>query len=248
MPILPETSPADPSINSAAEIFGLLREIHDKDLVLTLAASDGRHCASKLLAIDAERQLLTFSASAEDAQLYAVLEAEDVIAVAYLDRIKVQFQLTDMLLVNSPQGSVLRARLPHKMFRFQRRNSFRVSLRDESAPCATVEHPLGPGLNLRLRILDLSIGGAALFLPEDLGRAADFPLGTILNRVELQLDRGTQFHAGLRIQHVNSFSDASNGMRLGCAFERLPAPAAGILQRFIDQTQKRMRLRRTNKS
>jgi len=242
MPPMPDSTPPDLRVNASADILGLLREIQDKGLRLTLAASDGRSYNTTLWTIDAEQQTLSFSADARDPQLRALLEAEDVIAVAFLDRIKVQFQLDNLLLVNSMQGSALRTDLPREMFRFQRRDTFRVRPLDSGTPRVTLAHPQTPERKLQLRIFDVSMGGLALVLPQETAPEADFPAGTVLSHVEVQLERGTQLEVRLRVQHVTQLNAESAGVQLGCAFESLSAVATGILQRYIDHTQKRQRM------
>lgn len=239
---MPDSAPPDLRVDTSAEILGLLRDIQDKGLKLTLAASDGRSYNTRLWMIDAQQQTLSFSADAGDAQLRSLLEAEDVIAVAFLDRIKVQFQLDNLLLVNSTQGSALCTDLPREMFRFQRRDTFRVRPLDAGTPRVTLVHPQAPERKLQLRIFDVSMGGLAFLLPQETAPETDFPAGTVLGRAELQLDRGTQLEVRLRVQHVTTLNIDSEGVQLGCAFEPLSAVATGILQRYIDHTQKRQRM------
>ena len=164
-----------------------------------------------------------------------------MIAVAFLDRIKVQFQLDNLLLVNSAQGSALRTDLPREMFRFQRRDTFRVRPLGAGTPRVTLVHPHAPDRKLQLRIFDVSMGGLAFVLPHETAPAADFPVGTVLGHVQLQLDRSTQLEVQLRVQHITEYQLPSKGVQLGCAFESLPAIETGILQRYIDHTQKRQR-------
>lgn len=242
MPPMSDAAPPDLRVNNSAEILGLLREIQDKSLVLTLAASDGRSYNTTLWRVDAQQQTLSFSADAGSAQLRALLQAEDVIAVAFLDRIKVQFQLDNLLLVNSTQGSALCTDLPREMFRFQRRDTFRVRPLDSGTPRVTLVHPHAPERKLQLRIFDVSMGGLAFLLAHETAPATDFPVGTVLGHVELQLDRSTQLEVQLRVQHITQYKLPSKGVQLGCAFESLSAVATGILQRYIDHTQKRQRM------
>ena len=88
-------------------------------------------------------------------------------------------------------------------------------------------------------MLDLSIGGCALFLPDEV------PLmqpGIQLNKVQIDLDADTRLHLNLRLQHVTSINPDSRGVRLGCEFVNTSGDALRSLQRFIDQTQKRRKL------
>jgi len=94
-------------------------------------------------------------------------------------------------------------------------------------------------MQLALRVLDISIGGCALFLPED------FPPmqpGVELNQVQIELDADTQFRVDLRLQHVTSLGPDAKGVRLGCEFMRPDPGTLRALQRYIDQTQKRGKL------
>ena len=73
-----------------------------------------------------------------------IVEADECAAVAYLDRIKVQFDVSDLVVVQGHKACVLQARLPHEMFRFQRRNTFRVRTIERTSPTASVppsRHP-----------------------------------------------------------------------------------------------------------
>ena len=94
-------------------------------------------------------------------------------------------------------------------------------------------------MQLALRVLDVSIGGCALFLPDDVP-----PLepGMVMNQVQMDLDADTRFHANLRLQHVTALNPESKGVRLGCEFVNAGSDAERALQRYIDQTQKRRRL------
>ena len=125
------------------------------------------------------------------------------------------------------------------MYRFQRRGSFRVRTLERSAPTAQLRHPGMPDMPLSLRLLDLSIGGCALLLPD---QVPTMPLGVMLQGVELVLDTDTRVAVTLRLQHASSINSHSPGLRLGCEFLQLDPQAQRLLQRHIDQTQKRRRL------
>ena len=83
--------------------------------------------------------------------------------------------------------------------------------------------PAMPDMPLSLRVLDLSIGGCALLLPEDVP-----PLepGSTLHGVRLELDPVTRLPATLQLQHVSSIHAQSQGLRLGC--EMLPMPGSEV--------------------
>jgi c-di-GMP-binding flagellar brake protein YcgR len=124
------------------------------------------------------------------------------------------------------------------VYRFQRRGSFRVRTLPRNAPTVHFRHPCN-GMLLTLRVLDVSTGGCALFLPD---QVAPLPLGLKLPRVRVELDASNRFEATLHLCHVTSINPQSQGVRVGCELLQLDGDAQRTLQRYIDQTQKRRRL------
>jgi c-di-GMP-binding flagellar brake protein YcgR len=159
--------------------------------------------------------------------------------VGYLASVKVQFQVHDLVLVHGNRASVLSCAMPQEMFRFQRRSAYRVRPLMRAAPTARLAHPADALLELALRVIDVSIGGCALFLPDDV---PPIEPGTRLERVEIDLDADTRFRIDLRLQHVTPINADARGVRLGCEFAGGGGEGLRALQRFIDHTQKRGRL------
>ena len=94
-------------------------------------------------------------------------------------------------------------------------------------------------MRLGLRIVDLSVGGCALQLPDDVPALQP---GTELRGARVELDAHTAFGATLRLQHVGTLHGAARGLYLGCAFTDLDGAAQRALQRYIDHTQPRRRV------
>lgn len=225
-------------ITSPAEVLAMLKQLTDGNVLVNLNGSAGVYTTT-VWAIDAGRGTLSFSADADDNQLQALVEGEDAIAVAYLDSIKVQFDVSGLVLVRGGRASALNCAIPREMFRFQRRNGFRVRPLLRATPTARVRHPMIPDMALSLRVLDVSIGGCALFLPNDVP-----PLqpGVTINNVQIDLDVDTRITTALRLQHVTSIHPDSKGVRLGCEMVNPASDVLRGLQRYIDQTQKRQRM------
>ncbi len=221
-----------------AEIAATLRRLQDASVLVNLNGPHGSVYTTSLWTMDAARGTLSFAADAADPQLQAVLEGGEAVVVAYLDNVKIQFDVGHLVVVHGTRSCALTSSYPHELFRFQRRESYRVRPLLRDAPLARLQHPMIPDMALALRILDLSVGGCALLLPQDV------PLidpGVLVNRVVLELDATTRFETGLRLHHVTSIHAESSGVRLGCEFVRLSQDAERTLQRHIDQTQKRRR-------
>lgn len=222
------------------EILSMLRELCDGNVPLNLHASNGDAYTTTLWTMDIDRGTMGFCAEENDPFMQALLDGREVVVVGYLANVKVQFQVHDLMLVRGNRASVLSCVMPHEMFRFQRRGAYRVRPLMRGTPTARFAHPADAMLELALRVIDVSIGGCALFLPDDV---PPIEAGTRLERVEIDLDADTRFRIDLRLQHITPINADARGVRLGCEF----AGGAGgeglrALQRFIDHTQKRGRL------
>lgn len=226
-------------IVAPADIAAMLHRLQDAAAPVNLNAPHGAAYATTLWTADAERGALSFAADADDPQLQAVLEADEAVVVAYLDSVKIQFDVGHLVLVRGARSCALTTSYPREMFRFQRRAGYRVRPLLRDAPRAHFAHPAIPEMALALRILDLSVGGCALLLPPDVPLVEP---GVLVNRAQLELDTATRLQTGLRLHHVTSIHSDASGVRLGCELVRLGQDAERTLQRYIDQTQKRRRV------
>jgi c-di-GMP-binding flagellar brake protein YcgR len=230
-------------ISSPRDVGMLLKQLLDGSIQLSLHSSDGQIYTSAIWSLDSSRATIGFNADPNDPAMQAVLHSPEITVVGYLDSVKVQFELRHPVLVHGNRASVLSCPFPREMFRFQRRNAFRVRPLMRTAPMAKLRHPDMEDNEIALRIIDLSIGGCALFLP------ADIPMisaGVTLAGVRMELDDDTRLDVNLCLQHVTSINNEGRGVRLGFEFVRPGGDTVRTLQRFIDLTQKRGKLMAVN--
>ena len=225
-------------ISDRADLLQLLQQLLEGGTPVHLSAPTGLAATSRLWTLDVAQQQITLSADAAEPQLQELAQNDEAVAVAYLERVKLQFELDDLLLLHGPRRSLLRARLPQRLYRFQRRAAYRVPGFQRHGPKALLRHPSLPDMQLALRIVDLSIGGIALLLPDDVPALQP---GTQLHGVRIELDADTGFDAALQLLHASSLHGSGGGTRLGCEFSSLDGAARRALQRCIDQTQQRRR-------
>ncbi|MDH4059828.1 MAG: flagellar brake protein [Aquincola sp.] len=225
-------------VSHPSEVISLLRRINEGNVLVQLCAPDGAVYACTLWAVDTHQRRLSFDADPKHPQVRSLLDAGEVTAMAYLDAIKLQFDLRGLMLVHGRDSSALQTGFPEAMYRFQRREGFRVKPRNEAL--AHLRHPSQPESALALRVLDVSVGGCALALP---AQTPPIDAGAELPQVRLELDADTRFIATLHVQHVSGgFGSTAKIVRLGCAFGRLDGPAQRAVQRFVDVTQRRHKL------
>lgn len=233
------------------ERTALLRQLRDGQVPVNLNGPDGSALTTLLWSLDANQGRMSFSASPGLPALDRLVEADEAVAVAYLDSVKLQFDVQHITLVRGAQAATLQCAMPSSIYRFQRRNAYRVRTDGRHGPAARLRHPSLPDMQLALRVLDVSIGGCALWCPNDV---PPLQAGTRLGEVTVELGPDTRFQAGLNIQHVSGSGngtsagsgpaegDRSGGVRLGCEWQQLGGQAERVLQRWIDQAQKRRRM------
>jgi c-di-GMP-binding flagellar brake protein YcgR len=223
------------------ERLRLLKDLRDGNVPVLLNGPEGSAISASVWTIDSAQERLNFSTEAQAPGLARLVEADEAVAVAYLQSVKLQFELHGFVLVRGPHGCTLQSRMPRDIYRFQRRNAFRVRPSGRHAPRARLRHPALPDMLLTLRVLDLSSGGCALWLPHDV---PPLQAGTQFAGIEVILNEEARFSAGLTLQHVSALgsSDEGQGVRLGCEWLTLAPGAARVLQRWIDRSQQRHRL------
>jgi c-di-GMP-binding flagellar brake protein YcgR len=220
------------------EVLALLKRLVDGNVMVQLSAPGGAAYTSVLWTVDAAQRRIGFDADPAHPQVRSLLDAGEATAVAYLEAIKLQFDLRGLILVHGNNASTLQATLPEVMYRFQRREYFRVRTRDDAV--AHLRHPSLPEMSLALRVLDISVGGCALALAPQVPPIA---AGIDIAGVRLDLDADTRLDATLHVQHVSSgLLSSASGSRLGCSFASLDGPSQRALQKYIDLTQRRAKL------
>ncbi|WP_290869224.1 flagellar brake protein [Aquabacterium sp.] len=222
-------------ITSPVEILAFLRQLQEGHVLVTLSGPGGASYSTLLWSLDTQRQTISFSAEDGDARLQALLEGNEVVAVAYLDSIKLQFDVDGLVRVRGGQHQALNGSLPRVLYRFQRRGAFRVRPLSGHTPMATFRHPALPDMALSLRVIDVSLGGIALFLPDNVPM---IPAGVRINHCQVTLDDETRLDVGLVIHHVTVINPEAKGARLGCELLGLDHRDRS-LQHYVNQTQKR---------
>jgi c-di-GMP-binding flagellar brake protein YcgR len=235
----PEPPPENLRVQSATEIAAYLTELQREQIAVLLNSPGGHALPSQIRTFNPAADLLAFEIGNDPDDISQHLVAGgEISATAYLGSVKLQFDLESPVLVNDAQGSVLRSTLPQRLYRFQRRQAFRVQPAGSLFPRVLL--PVADGSQLVLRVLDISVGGLALQFPPE---ATPPEPGTNYRELTLELDRTTQLRIGLDVQHVSPWrADGVAAWQVGGAFTELNAAVTRALQLYVDQTQKRRRM------
>lgn len=222
-------------VDAPSEIAALLRSLIDGQVPVTLADRSGVSLVTALWAADDSGGLLVFNADPSKPEVQALVLAGEGEATAYVDNVKLQMDLDDLVLVHGRGASAFHARYPTELYRFQKRDSFRVQPLSHTRPTVCCAMP--GQQELRARVLDLSHGGIAILWPAD---EAAPGLGSVLADVRLHVDPHTEVHCAVRVVHVGA--QGEQGVRLGCEICDVSTDDARTLQRYIDHTQRRQRM------
>ncbi len=236
-------TPAGPAfqVTHAGEVRAFLGQIQAGAVPVQLSTPQAQTLTVTLQSVDPQAACLRFEVNANAHALAALAQDDELVGVAYLDKVKLQFDLAQAIVVHGAEGALLQTAWPLAMYRFQRRQSFRVPTLARHAPVAHLRHPAMPDMVVPLRVLDVSVGGCALRVGHDV---PPFPPGCRVADVRVELDAETRFSAGLLLQHVTAIVPGQHGVRLGCEWWNLDPAAARALQRYVNQSQKQQRLLR----
>lgn len=235
-PLAPDAADADFRLDAPGEIMNWLRELLQSQARIQLSTPEGEAIHTVLRALDTPHGMLTMEAPQARDALPPVLASDELVATAYLDRIKLQFDVTGLVAIRGDGAEVLRAPVPLRIYRFQRRQAYRVMSAGQLYPALKLADADLP----RVRVLNVSAGGVALQWPAHVVPAPEH--GEEISGT-LELEREVSFSTLLRVQHLAAGED-SGPHHIGCAFVSLSPNAARALQVFIDQAQKRERLMR----
>lgn len=237
-----EAAPEELRVTATAEIAAYLQQLHRENAAVLLSGPPGQSLPSRICALDVEANVLGLEIGTDPEGISQALVASgEISGVAYLGTIKLQFELDDAVLVSGAHGAVLRSSLPERLYRFQRRQAFRVQPSGSIYPRVVL--PGGEHAGRALRVLDISIGGLALAVPSEPTPAQPLPVGQAATGLVLELDRLTALRIALLPHHASPIAEDRHGLQqLGCSFVDLDASAGRALQVYVDQTQKRRRL------
>lgn len=236
--VLPDPADALPAgfrIEGSLAVRAILRELAQRHVLVTLYADErlDDFAVSRLLHLAEDEVELDLSG--QERFVTALGQASRVVGVAFPGRVKTQFLLDRFAVVHEREGPVLRAPLPTRLHRIQRRDAFRVPLPDgEEAWCVCCVPPDG---EVRYRLTDLSVGGASMLLPPDV--SAPEP-GTIWAHCRIETADGRILPCDLSVRHVDEHRSAGGSRQVGAAFHAMPHEVMRQVQVYVIEVEKRL--------
>lgn len=221
-------------LDAPLEVIGWLRQLRERGAEIVLFGTGfPTPLSTRLLAANAPIDRIVFDAEGLEPLLRAGPHARAT-AIAFIDRVKVQFDAGPFASFAEAGCAGVVAPLPAKLHRLQRRDAFRVTPpAPRAARCAldagSVHAPTYP-------VVDLSVGGLSLIVPaeDELGRPAQ---GMRWSTCLLELPGVAALRCALVLVHAESLG-TGRGMRLGLRFEGLGPHAERDVQRYVIAAQR----------
>ncbi|MDR1662345.1 MAG: flagellar brake protein [Azoarcus sp.] len=208
---------------------------------------------SAILTLSEDEEWIFLDASPNETIHRRALEAERLLCITQLNKIRIQFRLSNSAEVPVDGHVALAAPIPAEILRLQRRDAFRLQVPlshnlkcvlpasewnakgdagDETAPRRTIEAP----------VIDVSASGLSLEIAAD--KAAPV-VGDTINGCCLKLPKDlVSVNLEIRNHGRRILGDGKEVLRLGCSFIALPTHAANQIQRYIYQTEREIRAHR----
>jgi c-di-GMP-binding flagellar brake protein YcgR len=223
------------AVYARQEIVGLLRELRDRQVLVTLYYDGAASFAvSNVLDVNAAYEELILDCAADRSTQGALYKAREIVVVAFVDNAKLQFTVTGAEPVTHQSRSAFRVRLPQQVLRMQRRSAVRQQPLPSRPATCLVPVPGDKARYESVRVIDLSTGGLAM-----LAHPVQFdpPTDRILEPCYLDLPDIGQITVALRVRYVDAPADGGAGRRCGCEFVDLSGPALRTLQRYINRLE-----------
>lgn len=230
-------------IYSRVEIVAIARDLIARRALLSLHFGGGeRSVVTAVLAVNPDFEELVIDAPKAERDTEAIVRSPALVAVAFLDHVKVQFRSTRAEATTLDGAAAIRLRLPDSVLRLQRRNFFRVPT-PQSRPLRLYVPPQsGGGTAAEYRVLDISAGGVCIAVE---GAQPAFDPGATLADCRLELPGFGTVVTGVQVRHVNRSGSAGGAVRTRCGlqFLKLAPGMSTLVQRYINQLE-RERLQR----
>lgn len=224
-------------VESGAEIVYILRAIAQKTELITAYFNRGADfLPTSILYVDADAVVLDCGPNPEINK--KILRADKIMFMTSQDRVKVQFTADRIEEVIFEGRDAFRIPLPAALLKLQRREFYRLTTPIGHPVACTI--PLEGGGRLEVALVDISIGGIGITLPETqvkvepqmVFRSCSFMLpevGTIVTALEIRSTFNVTLKNGLTAR------------RAGCQFIDLPGNMQSMIQRYIIKIERERR-------
>ena len=219
-----------------SEILAVFRSLILKNAMITAHFDQGySFLLTSMVALSADNKGFILDVGSDDEMNRRALQAKKLIFTALIDKVKIQFSVEKISLINYEGRSSFLAMIPDKLLRLQRREYFRLStpIANPLKLRTTLTRPDGSALQMELPLLDISGGGVGLMIPLELGGHVEIGQVREKCRIALPCEGIVTSALGVRNLFAVTTRSGTNYVRLGGEFVKLDASALRSIQRYI---------------
>lgn len=216
------------------EIVGLLRELRDRQVLVTLYYDQSaRFAVSNVLDVNDALDEVVFDCAADRSAQGALCEASEIVLVGFIDNAKIQFNLGGAEPVSHHGRAGFRVALPKYLLRMQRRSAARHRPSVDQPATCLVPIAGDAGRFEAVPVLDISVGGLAIAV-----RPRQFEMSNqVLSPCYLDLPEVGQVNVSLRVRYLEPIEGSGDGRRCGCEFVELGGVALRSVQRYVNRLE-----------
>jgi len=228
------------------QICRLLQEmVSSRALISVHLFPCGLSFLSNIITLSENEDWVFLDTSSNETIFRRSLEAERLICVTQLDKICVQFRLSNVTEIPLEGRPALAAPVPKEILRLQRRDAFRLQVPFSHnlkciLPAQEHEHgQKGRKKSIEASVINISVGGLSLEIP--FGKTVP-AVGDQINGCYLKLsDKLVSVDLEVRNQGRHLLANGKEILRLGCSFVSLPTQTANQIQRYIYHIERELR-------
>lgn len=228
-------------LHSQVEISSVLRSLIKKNVLTTIhLGNTPKFILSSLLALrDADNTLILDASRESELNAFATQQAYSIVSTT-VDKIKIQFDLGRLTQVEYEGHAALKAAMPPRLLRLQRREFFRLSTPITTPVMMTtcLQANGDQQEQLDVPMLDISGGGVGLMVAERLSQR--FTKDLQLKDCRIHLPGEGMLICDLLVRNLFDVSTRSGTRyrRVGCEFLSLSPQKLMLIQRFITKIER----------
>ncbi len=218
-------------LHGRGAIIQKLRQLEKSRSLITAHFGGGRYSLlTAVLEVLPDKEVVVLDYGADEKINKKILEAGRIVFKTQHEGITAQFTVNRVQRAKRHGKTAFACPLPDSLLWVQRREFYRV--RTPLGNPVHCEIRRGDEEPLRLRIIDISVGGVGL---EDLENRLDVELGDMLPSCKLLLGEHGDALVNLEVRNLIPFNpdDEAAGRRIGCQIHDLSMDMNTIIQRYI---------------
>lgn len=232
-------------LRTRQEVTGVLRALIEHGPLISIHFDQGTDIfISTLLALSADGKNMVLDLGSKAETNERALSSEKLICISNLDKVKIQFVLRGLKLIQYKGRDAFLASVPEALLRLQRREFYRLTM-PSIHPLKCVlpfEKPDHSLVNYTVKILDISGGGIGIIAQPD-----EIPLSTdmLFTNCRIELPDVGNITVALRIRSVFKVTlrNGTHHLRAGCQFTNLSGQMLIMIQRFIIKAERERKAR-----